>query len=151
MFVERVRVLTATLWAGSLWTVGYLVAPLLFATLPDRTTAGNIAGSVFQVEAWLSVFCAVVLIVTEMSTAKGSNANAPGRKRLLWLVLGMLGCTAVGYFGLHPFMAAIRGAGGTGAAMDAGASTRFAVLHGISSVLYLIQSLLAAALVLKAR
>lgn len=149
MFAERVRVLTAALWAGSLWTVGYLVAPLLFATLPDRTTAGNTAASVFLVEAWLSVFCAVVLIVTEMSTAKGRNA--PERKRLLWLVLGMLGCTAVGYFGLHPFMAALRNAGGAGAAMDAGASARFAVLHGISSVLYLIQSLLAVALVLKAR
>ncbi len=149
MFVERVRVLIATLWAGSLWTVGYLVAPLLFATLADRTTAGNIAGSVFHVEAWLSVFCAVVLILLEMSAAKDSNA--PGRKRLLWLVLGMLGCTLVGYFGLHPFMAALRNAGGAGTAMDAGASARFAVLHGISSALYLIQSLLAVALVLKAR
>ena len=149
MFAERVRVLTAALWAGSLWTVGYLVAPLLFATLPDRATAGNTAGSVFLVEAWLSVFCAVVLIVTEMSTAKDSNAL--GRKCRLWLVPGMLGCTVVGYFGLHPFMAAIREAAGAGAAMDAGASTRFAVLHGISSVLYLIQSLLAVVLVLNAR
>jgi len=149
MFAERVRILTVTLWAGSLWTVGYLVAPLLFATLPDRATAGNTAASVFLVEAWLSVFCAVVLIVTEMSTAK--DRNAPGGKRLLWLVLGMLGCTVVGYFGLHPFMAAIRETTGAGAAMDAGASTGFAVLHGISSVLYLIQSLLAIALVLHAR
>lgn len=148
MFAERVRVLIAALWAGSLWTVGYLVAPLLFATL-GRTTAGNIAGSVFLVEAWLSVFCAIVLIVTEMSTSKGRNA--PERQRLLWLVLGMLGCVLVGYFGLHPFMAALRSAGGAGAAMDAGASARFAVLHGISSLLYLIQSLLAVALVLKAR
>lgn len=149
MFAERVRVLTAALWAGSLWTVGYLVAPLLFVTLPDRATAGNIAGSVFLVEAWLSVFCAVVLIVTEMSTAK--DRYAVRRKRLLWLVLGMLGCTVVGYFGLHPFMAAIREASGAGAAMSAGASTRFAVLHGISSMFYLIQSLLAVMLVLKVR
>lgn len=146
MFAERVRVLTATLWAGSLWTVGYLVAPLLFATLADRTTAGNIAGSVFHVEAWLSVFCAVVLILIERSAA--NNKNAHGHRRLLWLVLGMLGCTVVGYFGLHPFMAALRGAGAT---MDADASARFGILHGVSSVLYLIQSLLAVALVLKTR
>lgn len=102
-----------------------------------------------MVEAWLSLFCAVVLIVTEMSTAKSNDA--PGYKSLLWLVLGMLGCTVIGYFGLHPFMAAIREAGGGGTAINAGASTRFAVLHGISSMFYLVQSLLAVALVLKVR
>jgi predicted cation transporter len=146
MFAERVRVLTATLWAGSLWTVGYLVAPLLFATLADRATAGNIAGSVFHVQAWLSVFCAVILLLIEIATAKGRSA--PERRRLLWLVMGMLGCTVVGYFMLHPFMAALRGAGAT---MDAGASAEFGILHGVSSVLYLIQSLLAVVLVLNAR
>ncbi|MCE2832533.1 MAG: DUF4149 domain-containing protein, partial [Oxalobacteraceae bacterium] len=47
-----VRVLLVTFWVGSLWTVGYLAAPTLFATLPDRALAGSIAGSLFRVEAW---------------------------------------------------------------------------------------------------
>jgi hypothetical protein len=145
MFAERVRVLIVTLWAGSLWTVGYLVAPILFATLSDRALAGTIAGSVFHVEAWLSVFCAAVLIVLWILA---KNNSGPVRKRFLWLVIGMLACTLVGYFGLHPFMAALRETASADG-MDAAASTRFGILHGISSVLYLIQSLLAVVLVMK--
>jgi hypothetical protein len=145
MFAERVRVLIVTLWAGSLWTVGYLVAPILFATLSDRALAGTIAGSVFHVEAWLSVFCAAVLIVLWILA---ENNGGPVRKRFLWLVIGMLACTLVGYFGLHPFMAALRETASADG-MDAAASTRFGILHGISSVFYLIQSLLAVVLVMK--
>jgi hypothetical protein len=145
MFAKRVRMLIVTLWAGSLWTVGYLVAPVLFSTLADRALAGTIAGSVFHAEAWLSVFCAVTLVVLGMLTG---NDSGLARKRFLWLVSGMLVCTFVGYFGLHPFMAALRETAGA-EGMDAVASTRFGILHGVSSAFYLIQSVLAAALVTK--
>ncbi|MGH8809748.1 MAG: DUF4149 domain-containing protein, partial [Noviherbaspirillum sp.] len=49
MLVARARLLIATLWVGSLWAVGYLVAPTLFATLPDSVLAGTIAGRLFRV------------------------------------------------------------------------------------------------------
>lgn len=149
MLAVRVRLLIATLWAGSLWTVGYLVAPTLFVTLTDRVLAGTIAGSLFRIEAWLSVFCAAVLVVLTVFAANESNARE--RKRLLWLVAGMLACTLAGYFALHPFMAALREAAGAGGVMESGARMRFGILHGVSSAFYLIQSLLAVALVLKAR
>jgi hypothetical protein len=145
MFAKRARMLIVTLWAGSLWTVGYLVAPILFVTLADRALAGTIAGSIFHVEAWLSVFCAVILIVLGMLAG---NDRGPARKRFLRLVIGMLACTLVGYFGLHPFMAALRETAGAGG-MDAAANMRFGILHGVSSAFYLIQSLLAVALVMK--
>jgi hypothetical protein len=145
MFAKHARMLIVTLWAGSLWTVGYLVAPVLFATLADRALAGTIAGSIFHAEAWLSVFCAVILIVLGILAG---NDSGPARKRFLWLVIGMLACTLVGYFSLHPFMAALRETAGAGG-MDAAASTRFGILHGISSAFYLVQSVLAAALVMK--
>ncbi|MEG2963340.1 MAG: DUF4149 domain-containing protein, partial [Janthinobacterium sp.] len=34
--LTRLRILVATLWAGSLWTIGFIVAPTLFGTLSDR-------------------------------------------------------------------------------------------------------------------
>ena len=58
-----VRVLLVTFWVGSLWTVGYLAAPTLFATLPDRALAGSIAGSLFRVQAWVSVGCGLLLLL----------------------------------------------------------------------------------------
>ncbi|HEY0845985.1 MAG TPA: DUF4149 domain-containing protein, partial [Noviherbaspirillum sp.] len=62
-FAAHTRLLIATLWAGSLWTVGYLVAPTLFASLADRVQAGMIAGRLFRIEAWLSVACAAALLL----------------------------------------------------------------------------------------
>jgi hypothetical protein len=148
-FAVRARLLVVTLWVGSLWTVGYVVAPTLFATLTDRMLAGTIAGALFRIEAWLSVFCAVIL----MLLAKTSSGEWNSGQRKVWvgLVLGMFACTLIGYFGLQPFMAALRESSGPGGVMASDARTHFGILHGISSGIYLVQSLLGVALVLKSR
>jgi len=145
MAAARVRFLIATLWVGSLWSIGYIVAPTLFATLADRMLAGMIAGSLFRIEAWLSLACAVAMIVLLKASPENGTRKS---KQLLWTVIGMLVCNLVGYFGLQPFMAALKEtAGATG--MQGDARTQFGILHGVSSIFYLAQSLLGAALVWK--
>ena len=148
-FATHARLVVAALWAGSLWTIGYMVAPTLFATLPDRVLAGSIAGSLFRVEAWLSVICAAILLV--LIRLPGDDADASRRKTRLYLVLGMLACTLIGYFGLQPFMSALRESAGAIGVMNSDVRMQFGILHGISSGIYLIQSLLGVALVLKFR
>lgn len=149
MFAMRARVLTVTLWVGSLWTVGYLVAPTLFASVAKRSLAGTLAGRMFRAEAWLSVFCALLLLALLKFGAADKSAIA--RRQLMRLVVGMLLCTLIGYFGLQPFMSALREAAGPDGVMESAMKMRFGILHGISSVFYLIQSLLGVALVLKIR
>ncbi len=150
MLVVRARLLIATLWVGSLWAIGYLVAPTLFATLSDRVLAGTIAGSLFRVEAWLAVVCGICLLL--LFCYRTADDHAPLRKTLLKLTLAMLLCTFIGYFGVQPFMAALRAtAAATGGVMDAAAKTQFGILHGVASGIYLIQSLLGVALILKLR
>jgi len=149
MIVVRARLLIATLWVGSLWTVGYLVAPTLFSTLSDRVLAVTISGILFRVEAWVSLFCAIFLLATSRFAANdGVRATT---KHLNWLVLGMAVCTLLGYFGLHPFMAALRESAGAGGVMDEGMRVRFGVLHGVASAFYLVQSALGLVLILKWR
>lgn len=148
MLVVRLRLLIATLWVGSLWTVGYLVAPTLFAALADRMLAGTIAGSVFRIEAWLSVACGIALIM--LFSYRTHDDAAPLRKTLLRLALAMLVCTLVGYFGIQPFMADLREAA-VGGVMSADAKTRFGILHGVASGIYMIQSLLGVGLILRLR
>lgn len=146
-FLRLARTLLVTLWAGSLWTVGYLAAPLLFATLPDRMLAGTIAGSLFRAEAWLSLACGILLLAIFRS-----DATLQSRAICIRIVIGMLVCVVVGYFGLQPFMAEIRAAAAqAGGVMDDAMRMRFGVLHGVASVIYLLQSVAAVVLVLKAR
>ena len=140
------RLLVTTLWAGSLWTVGYLVAPVLFSTLPDRALAGSIAGSIFRIEAWLSVGCGLVLLVLVVFDDASRE-----RRSLLRLIVVMLLCVVVGYFGLQPWMAALREAAGPSGVMEGAARTQFGILHGVASLIYLFQSVLAVVLVLKVR
>jgi hypothetical protein len=149
MLASRARLLVVTLWVGSLWTIGYVVAPTLFATLPDRVLAGTIAGSLFRIEAWVSVACAVLLIV--LSRVPVDAFGARQRVVPMSLVLAMLACTLVGYFGLQPFMAELRAAAGPVGVMSSDAKAQFGMLHGVASATYLIQSLLGVALVLKSR
>jgi len=137
MLVSKARLLAVTLWAGSLWTVGYLVAPTLFATLHDRVLAGTIAGSMLRTEAWLSMAMAAI---TFGLLAVSKDVTEQRRKTLLMVVGAMLVCTLVNYVGLWPLMAD---------AKLAGDRSTFGMLHGISMVVYLAQSLLAIFLVVK--
>ncbi len=147
MLAARARLLIASLWVGSLWTIGYLVAPTLFATLADRALAGTIAGRLFRIEAWLSVVCAIALMLLIRFSATEERAQT---RKTIWLVIAMLVCTLIGHFGLQPFMAALReAAAGAGGIMDGDAKMRFGILHGVSSAFYLMQSLFGVALLLK--
>lgn len=142
--VPRARVLLVTVWAGSIWAIGYLVAPMLFATLADRVLAGTIAGSLFRAGAYLSLCCAALLLALLWY-----DRTWPQRRSALRLVASMLVCVLIGYFGLQPWMAALREAAGPGGVMEGATRMQFGMLHGVSSLIYLVQSGLAVALVLK--
>jgi hypothetical protein len=144
---HRVFRLLTVVWVGSLLTIGYAVAPVLF-TLLDWIDAGAVAAQLFRIEGVLGVVCGVLLLVlANVLIRRGNEAY----RRLRWLIAGMLVCVLLGYFALQPFMNAIRMA-----ALEAGTDVahspdamRFGVLHGVSSLFYLVESLLAIALVWK--
>jgi len=143
MLLPKVRLLVAALWAGSLWAVGYLVAPTLFATLNDRILAGTIAGSLFHAEAMLSLGCGVAMgLLLWLATPDWTPRR---RRTVLLLIVAMVMCTVVSHFGLQPMMAELRSTG----LADEAVKNRFGMLHGISSVIFLVQSLLAGWLVWK--
>ena len=144
--LARIRILVATLWAGSLWTIGFVVAPTLFGTLSDRVLAGNIAGSMFRAEAWLSIACALILLAL-LQWAPG--ALEPKRRRLLGaLVLSVLVCALVSHFGITPLMSELKAQAPSGI-MDDALRSRFGMLHGVSTLVFAVQSLLAGVLIWK--
>jgi vacuolar-type H+-ATPase subunit I/STV1 len=139
--------LLAALWAGSIWAVSYLAAPSAFSVL-DGTRAGDVVGVMLTRSAWLAIAVAILFSLLVM--------RAPDldvrRKRLFgWLIAGMLACSLVVYLGLQPMMAAIRAAAPPGGVRASPQWGTFAALHGVSQLLYLIESVLGAVLVVKAR
>ncbi|WP_090867310.1 DUF4149 domain-containing protein [Paraburkholderia diazotrophica] len=137
---HRLFRLLTVIWVGSLLTIGYAVAPVLFTSL-DRMTAGAVAAQLFRIEGVIGVVCGVLLLaLCNVLIRRGGDAY----RRLRWLIAGMLVCVLVGYFALQPFMNALRIAAQE-AGTDVGHSvyaSRFGMLHGVSSVFYLIESLL---------
>jgi hypothetical protein len=129
------------------WAVSYLAAPSAFAVL-DSAGAGNVVGVMLTRLAWLSMAMAVLLPVLVWRAA---DLDAGRRRRLAWLIGGMLACSLAVYLGLQPTMAAIRDAAGPAGVRASPQWATFAALHGVSQVLYLLESILGAMLVVKSR
>ncbi len=124
-----------TLWVGSMWFAGYVVAPVLFQSL-DRAAAGMLAGQIFTVSAYIGLVCAVFLILGQLFSAR--------RGFRLWILLVMLCVILVGQFVLSPMMQELKQ---MGIAVGSEGAAEFGRLHGLSSILYLLNSILGLVLV----
>lgn len=133
-----------TAWAGCLWTVGFLVVPTLFHTLNDNVLAGQIAGSIFTLSGWVSLaagcYLALFLLIRQKRAWK---------TLALWLILLMLILNAIILFGIQPMMAQMKLDALPLDVMNSPLRDRFAMWHGLSMSLFVLQSVLALALVIR--
>ena len=143
-FSEALYLTAITLWVGGLWAVGYIAAPVLFASLGDRQLAGVVAGKLFALIGWIGLGCAAYLLL--FTLARGGARFF--RSAIFWLVLLMGLLTAASQFGIQPLMAQLKADALPREVMQSVLRDRFAAWHGISSILYLVQSLLGLCLVL---
>lgn len=145
---EALYELALTFWVGGLWTIGYLVAPTMFATLAgDRQLAGTLAGKLFESIGWLGLVCGSYLLLFLLVR----NGTTALRRWLFWLVVLMLMLDAVGLFGVQPLLAQLKADALPREVMESVLRNRFATWHGVSSILYLLQSLLGLWLVIASR
>lgn len=129
-----------TLWVGGMWAVGYIVAPTLFNML-EKTVAGNVAGQLFTIMSYVGLVCGTLLIIGTMNRF-GAQVT---QHWVFWALVVMVVLVLIGQFVLQPMMAELKATGIT----DLNRS-EFGKLHGIASVLFLINSLLGLALVVSA-
>eukprot|EP01133_Synstelium_polycarpum_P009874 gene9874-11537_t len=100
----------------------------------------------FRAEAWLSIACALVLLAL-LQWAPGALEFK--RRRLLGaLVLSMLVCALLSHFGITPLMAELKAQAPSGL-MDEAMRSRFGLLHGVSTLIFAVQSVLAGVLIWK--
>ncbi len=133
--MTRLAAFTLTLWAGSLWTVCAIAAPVAFAVLDDRHAAGRVAATLFEIETWLGAVAALLLFAC--AAVRNSLAARLGPP---WLIAATAAAPLVSELVLSPMMAAAR------AAND---MSRFGMLHGVSALLFVAAALGALVLVLR--
>ena len=137
MTLRRVAAWLAGAWTGLAGAVGFVAAPVLFATLP-RVDAGRAAARLFAVDATIGIcFGALLLLLTFQLARRAAEQGASRFSTDMLLVLGALFCIIAGHYALQPIMEGrLRG--------EPGAS--FAVLHGVASAFFLVKFLAVGAL-----
>ena len=134
------------LWIGGMWAIGYVAAPVLFASLEDKQLAGNLAGRLFELGAWIGLAAASYLLLYRLIRDGGSALKT----LFFWVVALMLVLTAASHFGIVPIMQSLKDQAMPLAVMQSVFADRFARWHGVSSIVYLIQSALGLLLVWRA-
>lgn len=119
---QRLPVLAAALWWGSLTAIGFIAVPLLFASLPTPALAGQTAAKLFTAQAWVSLGCGAVLLVAARGRDESASLDWAGGS--LGFVLAGLLCALLGEFGVAPRIVA---------------RENLALWHSVGSALYGVQ------------
>ena len=139
--LQRAEQLLLTIWVGSLLAIGYLAAPVLFYTLDDRQLAGELAGHMFHIVNLIGLVCGLSLLLLAFIQNRPSYL----RQWRHYTLLMMLGLIIIAMYVLQPQMAAIKGQIAWQEVVELKAA--FGKLHGISSILYMLTSLMGIVLV----
>ena len=119
----RFGVLMAALWWGNLTGLGFLVVPMLFTYLPNPAAAGAMAAKLFTAQAWLSIACAMFLLLA-FNPKQALRQDFRAQAALKFIVAAFLLVVLV-EFGLSPRIVSARVDGGN-----------LKLLHGLGSAMY---------------
>jgi hypothetical protein len=126
----RLAVLAAALWWGSASALGFVAVPLLFAHLPSPALAGQAAARLFTAQVWIAIACGCVLLLSARSSAAPMRW---ARGALGFVLAGML-LALLSEFAVAPRILARQD---------------LRLWHTLGSVLYVLQWLAAAVVLLK--
>ncbi|WP_062367117.1 DUF4149 domain-containing protein [Variovorax paradoxus] len=126
---DRLALLLAAFWWGSLTTIGFIVVPMLFARLGNPAVAGNFAGQLFEAQSWIAIGCGLLLLVhfrTKMDQRIDSASMAA-----IFLILGALLLALLQQYAVAPRILA---------------RDNLKLWHAVGSGMYVVQWLCAGAL-----
>jgi len=135
--------LLLALMLGLLVVSGYVVAPILFAKVGSSHEAGRLAGEIFHI-----VNNGVVIIAVAVAAFWMRMESISRRQWGVLLVVAAL--AAINEYGISPMIAELKLAAGPidQLAADDPLKAQFGMWHGISAVIHLLASIIAALLLL---
>jgi hypothetical protein len=98
--IDRLGLLAAALWWGSLTAVGAWIVPLLFAHLPTPALAGGMAAKLFAAQTWVALGCGGVLLIVSRPRGQAPRMDWAGGA-LAWLLAGLVAALLL-EFGVAP-------------------------------------------------
>jgi hypothetical protein len=107
---QRIGLLAAALWWGSLTALGFVVVPMLFTHLGSPAAAGAMAAKLFAAQTWISSGCALLMLMV-FKQKDGIAQAVPARTAMKFIVAGMLLALLV-EFGVAPRIVSARADGG---------------------------------------
>lgn len=137
--------LAVTAWVGGLWAIGYLAVPVLFRAQPDKQLAGMLAGQMFAALGYLGMACGTCLLLVRFL----ESGKAALREPVFLVVVAMLVITLAIQFEIQPLMTGMKSRAMPLDVMQSTYANSFKLWHGISSILYLVESLLGALLIIR--
>ena len=145
-WLEKLAIITATFWIGGLWVVG-IVAYELFKLIPEAQLAGNIAGQLFRMMAYVGMAASIYLLIQRVYQY-GTNTLKQG---FFWIILLMLLLILISHLGINPLLEKFKLEAIPKNVMESVFADRFATWHGISSIAYLLECFLGIFAILKIR
>ncbi|WP_029525108.1 DUF4149 domain-containing protein [Polaromonas glacialis] len=107
---QRIGLLAAALWWGSLTALGFVVVPMLFMHLGSPAAAGAMAAKLFAAQTWISTGC-VLLMLMVFNQKDGVAQSGTAQAAMKFIVAGMLLALLV-EFGVAPRIVSARADGG---------------------------------------
>ncbi|MDP2256109.1 MAG: DUF4149 domain-containing protein [Polaromonas sp.] len=108
---QRVALLAAALWWGSLTGLGFVVVPLLFMQLGSPAAAGAMAAKLFTAQTWLSTACALLMLLLVLNKKDPAAHAQWAQVAIKFVVAGLLLALLV-EFGVAPRIVSARAEGG---------------------------------------
>ncbi len=143
---NKLSLLIITLWAGALWMTG-ISAYVLFDSLQDKQLAGSLAGKLFTVVSYIGLASAFYLLIHRLF-----EYGTPALKQMFfWAVFVMLLLVLASHFGIQPIIEGLKAQAFPADVMQTVFADRFKTWHGVASMAYVLECLLAVVMVLKAR
>ena len=120
----------AGVWTGVVVAVGFVAAPLLFATLP-RGDAGDAAARLFAADAAIGVVLGALLLVSTLQDARERAESSRGSRfsAEMALLLVALFSIVAGHYAIGEMLPAAR----------RGEGPSFALLHGVATVFFVVK------------
>ncbi|MDQ3272218.1 MAG: DUF4149 domain-containing protein, partial [Pseudomonadota bacterium] len=85
---SHISILLAALWWGSLTGLGFIVVPMLFIHLPGPAAAGAMAAKLFTAQTWLSVACAMLLLLA-LNKKEAPTPSPTAQAAIKYVVAGL--------------------------------------------------------------